>query len=80
VNAHWINESDWVLVTGTLDVVEAENYLLSTEPDMVDFISETEAQGRPARGIIYPAGQYSDYDWFWAERKKGRVKAVIFGA
>lgn len=77
MNAHWLNDGESILVTGTLDVAEATGYIKATEPDMADFIEE--CPGRPQRGNIVPQHPEAEYRWMWYANDKGRVRAVTFG-
>lgn len=78
MRAHWLNEGEQVLVTGTQDV-EAARVFASEDFDMADFLAYSETEGRAAAGCIVPANDHSDYSWWWREGGGGnRVKAVVF--
>jgi len=77
MNAHWLNDGEQVLVTGTDDPEQARGYLAEFEPDMLKFASED--PGYPHRGNVIPQHPEADYRWVWYANSNGRVKAVTFG-
>lgn len=84
MKAHWMNDGEQVLVTGTLNPKEAAQYVMDTEPDMADFIEGMDGDaGEPTRGYFRPCNhstqEYTGFKWHWMATDTGRVKAVVFG-
>lgn len=81
MNAHWLNDGEQVLVTGTLDPEAAREWITEREPDMADFADND--PGYPHRGNIIPqnrdAIEAGGYRWMWYANANGRVRAVTFG-
>ena len=89
MKAHWLNYDEQVLVTGTLDPVEAIHFLEDEaakvkpgegrEGDIVDkHLRALELTGIPERGVMVPQHPEAEHAWLWYARDKGRVRAVNF--
>lgn len=89
MKAHWLNEDESVLVTGTLDPAEAlaflENEAAKITPgqgreyDARDqYLRALEVTGIPERGNIIPQHPEAEYRWMWMAADNGRCKAVNF--
>lgn len=76
MKAHWLNDGESVLVTGTLDPETAKAFLEDLEPDMFAFAEDH--AGRADRGNIIPQHPEADYRWVWMSANKGRCRAVMF--
>lgn len=76
MKAHWLNNGETVLVTGTSDVTAALAHLEEYEPDMHSFAEDH--KGHPERGNIIPQHPEADYRWVWYAKNDGRVKSVHF--
>lgn len=89
MKAHWLNGDECVLVTGTLDPVEALRFLETEaayivpgqghEGDVRDkYLRALDAKGVPERGNIIPQHPEAEYPWMWMAKDDGRCKAVNF--
>lgn len=90
MKAHWLNCDESVLVTGTLDPVEARAHLAleaakiikagkGRDGDVVDMYERAqELTAIPERGVIVPQHPEAEYRWIWYAKDNGRVRAVKF--
>jgi hypothetical protein len=89
MKAHWLNGDECVLVTGTLDPMEALAHIEAKaakiapgegrEFDARDmFFRALDVPGRAERGNIVPQHPEAEYRWVWMAADNGRCKAVVF--
>jgi len=89
MKAHWLDYDNQVLVTGTLDPVEAMAFLEAeaakvgpgegVEGDVVDKLMRAkEMTGVPERGVMVPQHPEAEFAWLWLPRDNGRCRAVNF--
>lgn len=89
MKAHWLNYDEQVLVTGTLDPVEALAFLEAEaakigpnegrDGDIWDKHDRAKnLKGVPERGVMVPQHPEAEFAWIWLAKDNGRCKAVNF--